>query len=171
MKRLLLLTLLAGCVDATEENLWGSLVRVDVVTTADTCTLPRFTGDAGVQFFGQRPDGGFVFTIAQQAQFGPTWDGGSLESVQRQLIPAPNNGRATVGSESGCEGSFSAWERTDAGLKLSQGWPGQDTCASGPVWLPTKPCDSTREYRFTEVGSCQLRCVVISAKGEVTCDC
>lgn len=171
MKHLLLLALLAGCVESTEDDLAGALVRVDVVAETDTCALPRFTGDAGVQFFGQRADGGFVFTIGQQAQFGPTLDGGSLESVQRQLIPSPNAGRASVGAEADCVGSFSAWERTDAGLRLSQEWPGQDTCPSGPVYLPTKPCTSTRGYLFTEVGACQLRCVRISAKGEVDCEC
>lgn len=168
---LVLLSVLAGCVDSTEEDLAGTLVRVEVVTESDTCTLPRFSGDAGVQFFGERADGGLVFTMAQQAQFGPRLDGGSLESVQRQLIPAPNAGRASVGAEAGCVGSFSSWERTDGGLRLSQEWPGQDTCPSGPLYLPTTPCTSTRGYLFTEVGSCQLRCVRISEKGEVDCGC
>lgn len=171
MRLLIPLLLLAGCVDATEEDLPGKLVRVEVLTSADACRPARFSGDAGVQFFGERPDGGLVFTMGQQAQFGPTPDGGSLESVQRQLIPAPNAGRATVGDEPGCEGSFSAWERTSDGLSLSQEWPGQDTCPSGPVWLPFKACTSTRGYVFTEVGTCQLRCVRISARGEVDCTC
>jgi hypothetical protein len=171
VRLLIPLFLLAGCVDATEDDLPGKLVQVEVITTSEDCRPTRFAGDAGVQFFGERADGGLVFTMGQQAQFGPMLDGGSLESVQRQLVPAPNGGRATVGTEARCEGSFSAWERTTEGLQLSQEWPGADACLSGPVWLPFTACASTRRYVFTEVGTCQLRCVRISSRGEVDCVC
>ena len=162
---------LSACVDTTEDDLAGQLVQVEVKTLSDDCRLPRFSGDAGVQFFGERSAGVFVFTMGQQAQFGPTTDGGTLESVQRQLIPSPDAGRATLGDGAGCEGSFSNWERIDGGLSLTQTWPGFDTCPSGPLWLPFKACTSTREFIFTELSACQLKCVRISSKGEVDCGC
>jgi hypothetical protein len=165
------LFLLMACIDSTEDDLAGVLVRVDVVTVDDPCNLPRFTGDAGVQYFGERPSGQLVFTMSQQAQFGPLLDGGTLESVQRQVIPSPDAGRANVGEGTGCEGSFSRWERTDGGLLLKQELPGVDSCEAGPRWLPFFGCTVTREFRFTEVGTCQLRCVQLSSKGEVDCGC
>ena len=165
------LIVLAGC-DAVEDDLPGKLVRVEVITQMDGCNPARFVGDAGVQFFGERADGGLVFTMSEQGQYGPIIDGGSLQSVQRQLVPAPNAGRAAVGDGAGCEGSFSAWERTVGGVGVSQEWPGANTCPRGPVWLPLKACVSTRLYNFTEVGACQLRCVRITpASGEVSCAC
>lgn len=166
----LFVLLLLGC-DPVEEDLAGKLVRVEVTTQASDCSPARFSGDAGVQFFGERDDGGVVFTMGQQAQYGPTVDGGVLESVQRQLIPSPNQGRAAVGDGAGCEGSFSAWERSGTGLVLTQQWPGGDTCPMGPIWLPRKTCTTTRLYDFTEVGTCQLRCVRLSISGEVECTC
>ena len=123
MRLLIPLLFLAGCVDTTEDNLSGKLVRVEVVTSSDDCLPARFSGDAGLQFFGEREDGGVAFTMGQNAQYGPAPDGGLVQSVQQQLLPPANNGRAVVGRESGCEGSFSAWERGDAGLNLAQDLP------------------------------------------------
>ncbi len=172
MKNLLttLLVLFVGC-DAVEEELAGKLMRVEVTIEDSDCAPARFRGDAGIQFFGERPDGGLVFTMGQNAQYGPTIDGGVLESVQRQLIPAPNDGRASVGEGLGCDGSFSNWERSIEGVRVTQSWPGADTCPMGPIWLPSKGCTTTRRYSFTEVGTCQLRCVRISTSGEVDCTC
>ncbi len=171
MRILLAVGLLLLSCDAVEEDLPGKLVRVEVTTQSTDCIPARFSGDAGVQFVGERDDGGLVFTMGQNVQYGPTIDGGALESVQRQLVPSPNNGDATVGEGDGCAGSFSAWERTVDGVSLSQTWPGATTCPSGPIWLPSKACTSTRLYTFTEVGTCQLRCVRISTSGEVDCSC
>ncbi len=165
---LLAVVLLTAC-DAIEDDLPGKLVQVEVRTQFTDCTPPRFTGDAGRQFFGERQDGGLVFTMAEQAQYGPTHDGGTLESVQRQLVPS--TGRAIVGEGNGCEGAFSLWERTTTGLRLIQEWPGADTCPTGPLWLPQKACTSTRLYFFTDLGTCQLRCVRISSRGEIDCKC
>ena len=168
MRYLLFLLVLLGC-DAVEDDLPGKLVQVQVTAQTDGCNLRRFTGDAGVQFFGERADGGFLFTMAEQAQYGPLVDGGALPSVQRQ-VPSP--AKVVVGDEPGCEGTFSAWERTVGGVRLIQVWPGADICPSGPVWLPLKACESTRLYSFTEVGTCQLRCVRIApSSGEVECRC
>ncbi len=171
MRILLAVGLLVASCDAVEDDLAGKLVRVEVTTQSTDCTPARFRGDAGIQFFGEREDGGLVFTMGQNAQYGPTIDGGVLESVQRQLVPAPNNGRAAVGEGAGCEGSFSDWERTVDGVRLTQSWPGGNTCPMGPIWLPSKACTTTRLYTFTEVGTCQLRCVRISTSGEVDCAC
>lgn len=175
MRLTLVLSLLAvgcvGCVDTTADNLTGKLVRVEVVTSTDDCSPARFSGDAGLQFYGEREDGGVAFTMGQNAQYGPAPDGGVVQSVQQQLIPSPNNGRAVVGNEAGCEGSFSAWELGLGGLHLTQDLPGFDVCPSGPVWLPLKACKSVRSYLFTEVGPCELRCVRISSAGEIECRC
>ena len=168
MRLIPLLLLLTAC-DAVEDDLPGKLVQVEVTTQATDCTPARFTGDAGQQFFGERKDGGLVFTMGQQAQYGPTLDGGTLESVQRQLVPS--SGRSAVGNGPGCEGSFSAWERTGTGFRLIQQWPGADTCPTGPLWLPLRACTSTRLYQFTDLGTCQLRCVRISLSGEIDCAC
>ena len=168
MRLLPFLLLFAAC-DAVEDDLPGKLVRVEVTTQSDDCRPARFTGDAGIHFFGEREDGGLVFTMAEQAQYGPTSDGGVLESVQRQV---PTTSRVAVGNGAGCEGSFSNWERTADGVRLSQEWPGGDTCPMGPIWLPFKACSSTRLYSFTEVGACPLRCVKIApGSGEVECTC
>ncbi len=172
MRNLLpLLLLLPACQDPIDENLAGKLVRVEVTSSLDECRPARFTGDAGVQFFGVRPDGGVVFTISQQAQFGPMVDGGVLESVQRQILPTPGNGRTNVASGDACVGTFSAWVQLDGGLENAQEWPGIKDCPAGPIWLPVEPCRSTRSFSMTELGDCQLRCVIISAAGEISCDC
>ena len=171
MRLLIALLFLAGCVDATEDNLTGKLVRVEVVTVSDGCSPARFSGDAGLQFFGVRDDGGVAFTMGQNAQYGPAPDGGVVQSVAQQLLPPANGGRAVVGNEAGCDGLFSNWALTDAGLDLAQDLPGVDTCPSGPVWLPLKACSSSRSYLFTEVGTCELRCVRISTSGEIECRC
>src|SRR4051812_24631821 len=84
------LMLLVGCEPPPEADLSGSLVRVEVTTQSSDCRPARFTGDAGTQFFAERADGGLVFTISQQGQYGPTIDGGVLQSAARQVIPAPN---------------------------------------------------------------------------------
>lgn len=171
MRALLCLLLIAGCAEP-EENFGGSLVRVEVVMISPGCTPSRFTGDAGLQFFGQRPDGGILFTMGQQAQFGPAVDGGVLPGVQRQLIPSPNGGRAQVGTNTACVGTFSNWEPTDAGLRLVQDFPGQHGCPGAPDWLPLNQCSTTRLFNFTEVGTCELRCVRLSGtSGEVECSC
>ena len=165
--------LIAGC-DEHEENLDGVLVQVEVISVSNDCNPARFVGDAGVQFFAERPDGGLVFTMNQQAQYGPPVDGGVLPSAQRQVVPPVDLGRASVGDGQGCIGSFSDWKRTRTtrGVELQQEWPGADTCPTGPTWLPRKACATTRLYNFTEVGTCQLRCVRISqTSGEVECSC
>jgi hypothetical protein len=168
---LLSLMLIAGCSEP-EENLDGKLVLVEVVTVSSDCAPARFTGDAGVQFFAEREDGGLVFTMSQEAQYGPTVDGGVLPGNQRQVVPPPNLGVASVGPGEGCTGSFSDWKRAASGLSLQQEWPGGDTCPTGPIWLPRKACATTRLYNFTEVGTCQQRCVRISPiSGEVECSC
>ncbi len=169
--RLFAAALLFLSCDPVEDDLAGKLVRVEVTTESTDCTPARFSGDAGLQFVGEREDGGLVFTMGQNAQYGPTIDGGALESVQRQLVPGSNNGRVAVGDGAGCEGSFSDWERTSDGLRLLQAWPGGNTCPAGPTWLPSKSCTTARRYTFTEVGTCQLRCVRISTRGEVDCAC
>ena len=93
----------------------------------------------------------------------------TLASVQRQ---SPTSESVAVGDGVGCAGSFSSWKRTATGVEIIQDWPGGDTCPTGPVWLPLKACSSTRRYDFTEVGTCQLRCVRIApASGEVICKC
>ena len=164
----LLFLLLTGC-DEVEEDLEGKLVRVEVKPQSTDCTPARFTGDAGIQFFGERADGGLVFTMGQHAQYGPTSDGGVLEGVQRQQVPS--TGAASVGEGDGCVGSFSEWESTSDGLKLLQEWPGVDGCPSGPIWIPLKACTTTRTFSLTEVGTCQLKCVRISTSGEIDCAC
>jgi hypothetical protein len=168
---LLSFVLLAGC-EEPEENLDGKLVQVQVVSVSSDCVPARFVGDAGVQFFAERADGGLVFTMGQQAQYGPVIDGGVLQGAQRQVVPPTDLGRAAVGNGEGCVGSFSDWKRTMNGVQLQQEWPGADTCPTGPIWLPTKACATTRVFNFTEVGTCQQRCVRISpTSGEVECSC
>jgi hypothetical protein len=167
------LLLVAAC-DPVEEDLPGQLAQVTVTGLGDNCAPSRFVGDAGTQFFGVRGDGGLVFTLAQRAHYSSDRDdGGVVESVQRQTFPTVGDGRVAVGSEGEpCVGTFSAW-RSDGGLTLSitQGWPGADGCPSGPRWLPSTACTSQREFTFTPVGDCNLRCVRITAAGEVSCGC
>lgn len=159
--------ILAACSDPIEQNLAGKIVRFDVVAVSDTCIPARFVGDAGAQFFGQREDGAFLFTMSRNAQLGPNEDGGFVESVERQQVP-PQNG---VEPLSACNAQLSSWTRTDAGFDLTQAFPGTKSCVNGPLWLPTKDCEVTRSYVITELGDCQLKCVKISVSGEVTCSC
>ncbi len=165
--KLVLLLTLASC-DAVEEDLPGVLVRVEV-SGSSNCLPARFTGDAGLQFFGQREDGGLVFTMGTEAQFGPPREGGVLGGVERQV---PSEATTSVGTENSCLGTFSDWRRTDGGLELHQSWPGIDFCVSGPTWLPRVRCSTTRQYLFTEISPCSLRCVRIpSGSSEVECRC
>ena len=163
----LLLTTLAGC-EAVEDDLPGQLVHVEVSGGGD-CLPARFTGDAGIQFFAAREDGGLVFTMSREAQFGPTREGALLGGVDRQV---PSDAPTTVGNENTCFGKFNDWRRTDGGFVLNQAWPGVDFCVSGPTWLPTETCTTTRRFVFTEVGPCSLRCVRFPTGGsEVECRC
>lgn len=169
--RLLTLLLFCTACDPVEEDLSGMLVRVEV-TGAPDCYPERFLGDAGIQFFAERADGGFLFTMSQQAHFGPSRDGFGVATVERQVVPAPNAGHVIVGQEAGCDASLSDWVRTAAGFSLAQRLPGADFCTSGPGWLPRSFCSPTRFFTFTEVGACQLSCVRISpSSGEIECRC
>ena len=78
---------------------------------------------------------------------------------------------ASVGVGASCEGSFSNWERSVDGLRLTQAWPGAHACLAGPAWLPERACTSSRRFLFTSVGTCPLRCVRISSSGEIDCTC
>jgi hypothetical protein len=158
---------LAGCNDPIEESLPGKLVQVQVIGVSDDCVPARFVGDAGVQFFGQRADGSFLFTMARQAQFGPTEDGGVVESVERQQVP-PQNG---LEPQSACGALLSNWTRADAGFDLVQEFPGVKDCVNGPLWIPTKACTAQRSFVMTELSDCDLKCVQLSVRGEVSCGC
>ena len=172
------LVLLGGCDDPVEENVTGQLGRVTIVFADDGgCSPARLSGDAGLQFYGVRPDGGIVFTLPQNAVFGPLIDGGALESVQRQSVPAPGDGKSNVGAtpdgtvDDDCEGIFTRWVPVDGGLSNAQEWPGLDKCETGPLWLPNRACVTTRTFLFEPVSACELKCVKVSAAQEVSCDC
>ncbi|MFT3708331.1 MAG: hypothetical protein QM817_11820 [Archangium sp.] len=168
----LVLVVCLGC--ETQEDLPGHLALLSVSTQGDDCTPRRFSGDAGIQFFAVRPDGGAVFTVSQLAQFSSVDDdGGLVESVQRQSVPFPGEGSWAVGNgDQNCVGTFAAWAiNSENMLTLPQSWPGLSACPSGPEWIPQDPCVSNRFFTFTPVSECNLRCVRISALGEVTCGC
>lgn len=169
MRWLTSLILLFGCIDKVEDDLAGSLVQVTVNTLHDECEPARFSGEAGAQFFGDVDDGGVVFTMAQNAVFGPTLDGGQLVGVQR--LRALSEGEISVGRDEMCLGTFASWERADGGLILSQQWPGIETCPTGPVWLPLKACASQRFFAFSNAVECPLRCVRITQSSTVECSC
>lgn len=164
--RLLLFVVLASC-DAVEDDLPGKLVRVEVIADSDTCTPARFTGDAGLQFFGERADGGLVLTMSSQAQYGPTPDGGSLTGT------GPSVPVAATGSENApCFISLADWKRNDEGLGLVQHYPGSDLCTNGTPLMPKDSCISTRRFVFTEIRDCPLRCVHFPASSdEIECKC
>jgi hypothetical protein len=166
---LVLCVTLLGC-ESQEEDLAGKLMQVSVSLEASDCAPERFAGDAGVQFFGERADGGVVFTVSLQGQFGPGLDGGTLASSARQIIPG-SKVKTLVGEGAGCEGTFSDWERTgDRVFRITQKWPGGEDCPTGPTWLPAKACTTTRTFSFIELGPCQLRCVRIAPEsGDVDC--
>ena len=165
-RHLLLLLALTGC-DAVEDDLPGKLVRVEVIAEADTCTPLRFTGDAGVQFFGQRIDGGLALTMSSQAQYGPTPDGGTLTGTGPSLVVA-----ATGSENAPCFISLSDWRRTEEGLRLEQHYPGSDVCTNGTSLMPKAACISSRRFVFTELRDCPLRCVHIPpGSDEVECSC
>ncbi|MBL8915768.1 MAG: hypothetical protein JNM17_34035 [Archangium sp.] len=169
----LVMLVMAACEPLEGDDLPGQLASVTVTSLSDDCSPLRFVGDAGVQFYGTRPDGGVVFTMSQRAQFSSASDdGGLVESVQRQTAPFIGDGRTNVASGDACVGVFSAW-RVDAPfvLRNPQEWPGADACPAGPGWLPRMPCTSERVFTFTPISECNLKCVTISAAGEVTCDC
>jgi hypothetical protein len=172
MRRLLFLLTLCGCEAPVEDDVAGQLVQMTVSRVSDDCLPARVIGDAGVQFFGVRDDGGIAFTVGQETQFGPSLDGGVLESVQRQTIPFANGGRGTVGAEAECVGTFSAWVfEPPATLRNVQTFPGVDKCISGPSWLPKSQCTVEREFTFTPISDCRSKCVTITAAGEVSCGC
>lgn len=174
--RLIFLAVLAvvattGC-DEPEEDFEGRLVMVDVTAVADDCTPKRFVGDAGVQFIGVRGDGGTVFTLSQQAVYGPIADGGVLESVVRQALPPVDLGRANIGEgEEACNGIFLNWTQVADELNLVQQLPGSLTCTTGPSWLPVNECNVERHVKLTDVGTCRFSCVRVSAALEISCEC
>lgn len=168
---LLAMVVLTGC-DVTEEDFEGRLVHVDVVTTSDDCVPRRFSGDGGLQFIGVRADGGTIFTLSNAAVYGPLNDGGVLESVIRQALPPVNIGRANVGQgEESCNGIFGDWLQTGDGLQLRQDFPGSTDCTTGPPWLPVSRCSVDRELVLTDVGTCRLACLRVTAGTDVVCDC
>lgn len=172
MRRLWVVMLLTAC-EPIEDALPGKLAQLTVTTARDDCSPVRFTGDAGLQFFGVRPDGGVVFTISQRAQYSSARDdGGVVEGVQRQSAPFVGDGRSNAASGDACVGTFSAW-RVDGDfvLRNAQEWPGLQDCTTGPAWLPRQPCTSERVFTFTPVSDCNLECVRLSASGEVSCEC
>lgn len=174
--RLILLAMvvvLTGC-EVPEEDFEGRLVQVTVISNRDECAPLRFSGDAGIQFFGTRPDGGTVFTMANAAVYGPIADGGVLESVIRQALPPVDLGRANVGQfgEESCKGLFLDWIDDGNGqLQLQQDFPGSIDCTTGPSWLPVKRCEVDRQYVLTDVGTCRSTCLRVTASTEVVCDC
>lgn len=171
-RHLLLLAALTACEAPVEDDVAGHLVQLSVSRVSDDCLPARDVGDAGVQFFAVRDDGGVAFTVAQQTQFGPMIDGGLLESVQRQAIPATNGGKSTVGAEAECAGTFSAWVfEPPSTLRNVQSFPGFDKCVSGPSWLPKTACTVERLFTFTAISECRSKCVTITAAGEVSCGC
>jgi hypothetical protein len=171
MRRALpLLLLLAACPEPAEDPV-GVVAPLSVDLVSDDCTPARLTGDGGLQFFAALDDGGFAFTVGQQLQFGPTRDGGSLESVQRQNLPAVNGGTVSVGDGAGCQGMLARWRVADGGLELYQEWPSREGCPLGPTWLPERACTTTRRFAFGFGEPCRSSCVRISAAAEVSCDC
>ncbi len=162
---------LAGC-EVEDEDFEGRLVHVEIVSTSDDCSPRRMSGDAGLQFIGTRADGGTLFTISQEAVYGPLIDGGALESVIRQALPPLNLGRANIGiGEESCNGIFGDWVELGSTLQLRQDIPGSMNCVTGPLWLPTTRCSTDRTFTLTDVGTCRLSCIQVTASAEVVCDC
>lgn len=172
--RLILLAmavLATGC-ETVEEDFEGRLVQVEVVTASDDCRPKRFSGDAGLQFIGIRPDGGTVFTLSNAAVYGPLIDGGVLESIIRQALPPVNLGRANIGlGEPACDGLFGDWKEVGNELQVRQNFPGNTDCTTGPPWLPESRCDVERSLKLTDVGTCRLSCLRVTASTEVVCEC
>lgn len=162
---------LSAC-ETVSEKLAGQLVQVTVVTVSDTCIPRRAADDGGVQFFAMRPDGGAIFSASLYTQFGPNLDGGGIDSTRTDSIP-PSSPTSTLGTESACAATTAAWSFLDAGLglQLDQVLPGIDVCPSGPGWLPSTSCASTRQFHFDPIRACSLQCVHVSAAGDVSCDC
>ncbi len=178
MRRLLLpLLLLTSCEEDLEPDIEGRLVAVEVVTERDTCVPQRHQGDGGVQFIGLRADGGVVFTMARNAAFGPLPDGTTFDSVSRHSIPVDRGGWGNAAEGDVCAGIFHEWTLVDDNtLTLFQDLPSTRVCTSGPVWLPKAEdggsrCETAREYRLTDVGTCKLSCVKFGVSGDVTCEC
>lgn len=174
--RALLLTswvVLAGCQPQEAENITGRLVHVDVVNTYDDCTPARYVGDGGLQFIGTLSDGTIVFTMSQLAVFGPNNDGGTnITSVTRHQIPITNKGKGNAGlGETACDGVFTDWSTDGGSLTLKQYLPGNDDCTTGPKWLPNLRCTSHRDFELTDVGTCQLSCIQLTASNDVVCGC
>ncbi len=171
MKNLIFFILLSSCEAPTGDDLVGSVVSVEVTTQLDTCQPARFLGDAGVQFIATRDNGEVVFTVSQQAQFGPAADGVVLPGLRRLALGSPDGGSTQLGTNEHCTGAFANWSRTPDGLRLTQEWPGIDLCPEGPAWFPQKRCESIRRFVMTEVGTCPLRCVKILDAAEIECSC
>jgi hypothetical protein len=166
-----LLFALSAC-DTPTEQLAGQLVQVTVITTSDTCTPQRVSGDGGLQFWALRPDGGAIFSASLYSQLGPSLDGGDLGASRLNALPMVATS-AAVGGESDCLASLAGWSFSDAGLgvQLEQTFPGIDGCPSGPSYLPAASCAATRQFLFTPVRDCSLSCVRVSGAGDVTCAC
>lgn len=173
MRRLLpCFLLLVGCEGPTQDSVKGQLAQLELTRVSDDCVPRRRVGDAGLQFFAVRDDGGVAFTMSQDAQYGPLFDGGALESVQQQAIPVINGGQAQVGADGGCAGTFANWVLESPGvLRSLQKFPGEDTCPDGPEWLPKTACTVNRTFTFTGVSDCDSKCLKFTASNEVTCDC
>lgn len=169
---LALVVLVAGC-ETVDEDFEGRLVQIEVTSSADDCVPRRFTGDAGLHFIGVRPDGGTVFTLSNAAVYGPLIDGGVLESVIRQALPPVNMGRSNVGQngEVACDGIFGDWREVGTELQLSQDFPGFTDCVTGPPWLPQRRCTAERSLKLTDVGTCRISCLRVTAGTEVVCEC
>jgi hypothetical protein len=167
---LVLVVLLAACDERTDDPP-GAIGPVLVEVLSDDCIPARLGGDGGLQFLGTREDGGLSFTVSQQVQFGPLRDGGSLLSVQRQTLPAPNGGVLQVEEAPGCEGTLALWRQVDGGLELAQRWPSVETCPLGPGWLPERACSTVRRFSFGPGSPCPSSCVEISPSPEVRCAC
>jgi len=175
MRALLLTSLVvfAGCQPQEAENITGRLVHVEIVSTYDECTPRRYVGDGGTQFIGTLKDGSLLFTEAQLSVFGPLNDGGTdMISITRHVIPVANNGKGNVGiGEDECGGVLNAWSTDGGSLTLEQYLPGSDECTTGPLWLPISRCTAHRDFVLTDVGTCPLTCLQITAANDAICGC
>lgn len=172
MRPLLLVALLAlsGCPTTDGDDFPGQLVFVTVEPLFDNCTPQRMTGDAGVQWLGQRPDGGLALTILDEVKYGPERDGGLLAGISREQIPPLDDGNVHFG-DGGTECiAETRWERFDGGLNLMQGLPGIETCPSAPAYLPEQSCSVARRFVLAPIRECSQRCVRLSNDG-AACDC
>lgn len=162
---------LPACPTTEGEDLPGQLCQVSVETVMDSCAPPRAVGDGGVQWLGERADGGLVFTIFDSVEFGPLRDGGVMLGISRVQAPTAGGGRINFGDGGvDCDGTFVVSPDADGGIGLSQVWPGLDRCPGGPAYLPDAGCVSLRRMIFTPIRDCPQRCVTLSNDG-AACDC